>query len=180
MGGLFEGLARRMVYLEDQATDRWKRGDKVPPGYRVVFGKLRKVGGSPKAAPAASGGSASGAASGGSSGGGSSWQDLGLFGDDSRFSSDDDAKEAAKEINGVVKDLGDWAAKNKDRLSTNKAGDVFFDSQDDEDHVTDMVDSVLHAHKHTGALDTEVREKVYGMVWDTMRKAGLERRAPKA
>jgi hypothetical protein len=44
MAEILEPMEGGEVYSEDKVTDGWKGGDKVPPGYRVVFGKLRKVG----------------------------------------------------------------------------------------------------------------------------------------
>jgi hypothetical protein len=166
MGGLFEALDHGVRFYEDSTTGNWKKGDKVPKGYRVVFGKLRKVGG---------GGAQVASAPAPSSGGGgrkdASWQELGLFGDEGSKSSDADAKAAAKDINGLINHWGDWAEKNKDKFRLSKNSDsIFFDDDEIDNLINHDVKSTLRAHSHTGAEDSDVKDEVYSRIWSAMRK----------
>ncbi len=176
MGDLIEAIESGEFYYEDNVTSSWKKGDKVPDGYKVVFGKLARVGGG-KAAGGASSAHSSRSGGGGAGGGGGvhknvSWQGIGLFGDEGKYSSKEDAKAAAKDINDMAKRWGKWAQKNKDRISTNKSGDnIYFDDDEDEKNLNAEVEDTLKYHQHTGATDTEVRDNVWKMIYGAMRKA---------
>ena len=127
----------------------WKKGDPVPDGYMVVFGKLAKVGGSGKA--------------GTSNMDDSDPRDGARFFDISKEKSiakklkGPNAKKAAADINKTIQKMAGWVAKNADTLNS----DEYAESPEETAHFrknAKMLDDLYDRVKDSGIDGDDIQD----------------------
>lgn len=151
MEEILEGISPTSMREILEAAE-WKEGDPVPKGYRVVFGKLRKVGGG--------GVAGGGAESAPEERAGMSKMTDGKATHGARFFKDrtpedlslhgPDADKAAKDISGTIQKLAGWAAKNRDKLNSKE----FWDGPDASNvhkAIQKTLKDVADRHQKSGA-----------------------------
>lgn len=145
MSEILEVAESGEIFYEDSTTDSWKQGEKVPVGYRVVFGKLRKVGGG-------------------------SHKDYGFHPDEDHASSKDlklsgpHAEEAAKDINDAVRKVGNFVYANREKLRQHAKDDFKSDeAQKFQRKITAMTDHVVKKWKKAGVASKETKREADGM-----------------